>query len=487
MNYTETTESKDGKIIPVIGRTALHSKYNPEREAQNFASQFEKSSFFVILGLAGGYHISAILERHPTARVIAVEAESDDIEFLKRIPEVQKLHSDKRVRFAAEEDIGRTIMEFYKPAIHGDMTIAALRSWENIFKEKKNSIVEKIQEALKAVSADYSVQCHFGKIWQRNIFENLKSASKLNEKAKDIFDEIPAEKTAAVIAAGPTFNETVRKIEENRSGYFLIATDTAYSALEERKIKADCVVSVDGQNVSHSHYMHKIDSGTIYVFDLCANSSAVRKAVEAGGKVVFSESGHPLARYASTYTGKKAFPTIETGSGTVTIAAADFAVKAGFRKIEFFGADFSYVGGLSYTKGTYLDRIYRSDENRLDNAETRFDRLMFRTELKRTGDSRFTTEILESYSDSMEAFMKRSGFKKIADGSTKIFESEKNKKERTDFQEFNYEDFIKFYRGRISQMPDEDSPEMMTLLPLAANMKSRILAHSKSLGYTEKL
>jgi hypothetical protein len=83
--------------------------------------------------------------------------------------------------------------------------------------------------------------------------------------------------------------------------------------------------------------------------------------------------------------------------------------------------------------------------------------------------------------------MKRSGFKKIADGPTKIFESEKNKKERTDFQEFNYEDFIKFYRGRISQMPDEDSPEMMTLLPLAANMKSRILAHSKSLGYTEKL
>lgn len=487
MNYTETTESKDGRTIPLIEKNALHSKYNPEREAQSFAAQFKKGGFFVVLGIAGGYHISALLQAHPQSKVVAVEAEKADIEFLKRIPEVEKLGNDKRVRFASEESIENAITESYKPALHGDMTICALRSWENIFKERKEAIFGKIKDALKKVSADYSVQSHFGKIWQKNIFENLKSASESNTDIKKTISGIPSKKTAAIIAAGPTLDKTVEKIRKDRVSYFVIATDTAFSALEERKIEADCVVSVDGQSVSHAHFMHAIDNDTIFVFDLCANSSAARKVVEAGGKAIFTESGHPLARYASTYTGRRAFQVIETGSGTVTIAAADFAIKTGFTHLEFFGADFSYVDGLPYAKGTYLDRIYRSDETMLDNFETRFDKLMFRTELKKTGKRKFTTEILESYSESMESFLKNRGFKRIENGETKIFTAGKSAKAEWNFSDFDYRKFVEFYRSKMKNMPEEDSPEMMTILPLAAHMKSPILAHAKSLEYTEKL
>ena len=81
--------------------------------------------------------------------MVAVEAEKADIEFLKRIPEVEKLGNDKRVKFASEESIENAITESYKPALHGDMTICALRSWENIFKERKEAIVGKIKDALK--------------------------------------------------------------------------------------------------------------------------------------------------------------------------------------------------------------------------------------------------------------------------------------------------------------------------------------------------
>lgn len=487
MNYTEIIESKNGEKIPLVNKTALHSKYNPEREAESFANQFASPAFFVVVGLAGGYHISALMKKFPESNVIAAENDESDLRFLEKLPEIQKLHSEKRFQAATKSDIKRKIIETYKPAIHGDMTIATLRSWENIFPDEKKEIIKEIQSALKIVSADYSVQCHFGKIWHKNIFENLKVASEIKTDIKKTIGEIPNEKIAAIIAAGPSLNETYKKIEDEREKYFVIATDTAFSVLAERKIKADCVVSVDGQNISHSHYMHGIYSDTIFVFDLCANSSAVRKVRSGSKKIIFTENGHPLAKYASAYTGKNSFLENYTGSGTVTIAAASFAITAGFTKIEFFGADFSYIGGAPYARGTYLDTIYGTSESKFENSETKFSALMFRTELKRVGERKFTTEVLESYENSAEKFMSECGFSKTNEGKTKFFKSNGKKDSDLDFVPFSYEDFRNFYKNRIKNIPSEDSAEMTTMLPLVASLKSRILAHSKSLEYTDKL
>ncbi|MBR6913127.1 MAG: hypothetical protein IKN34_04890, partial [Treponema sp.] len=57
-----------------MNKTALHSKYNPERESQSYPTQFTDGSlFFVILGIAGGYHIQSLKEKFPDAKIIAVE------------------------------------------------------------------------------------------------------------------------------------------------------------------------------------------------------------------------------------------------------------------------------------------------------------------------------------------------------------------------------------------------------------------------------
>lgn len=493
MKYTEIIDAKNGSKIPLIEKIALHSKYNPEKEAETFASQFSEGRFFIILGLAGGYHISAMLKKFQNAKFIIYEEDEKSIEFLMNIPEVQNLKKSKQVIFSTSKTLEKEILTNYKPALQGNLIIATLRAWENAFQTEKNLIIEKINKTLKIISADFSVQKHFGLIWQKNILENLKISSQVNFDAKKAIENIPTNKIAAIIAAGPSFDKTYKILKENRENYFIIATDTAFSTLSERNIKTDAVISVDGQLVSHTHYMHKITKDTIFIFDFCANSSTVKKISKLNKNIIFANTGHPLSQYASNYTGEKSFINLETGSGTVTIAGVSFATLAGFSQIHIFGADFSYQNGKAYTKGTYLDKLYRINEDKLDNSETRFDKLMFRTELNMISEKIYSTPVLESYSSSLEEFMKRNKFeKKNSDKKIKIYQNSSMPKRKINLTSFNFKDFLKIYTTNLEKLINngeinEISLEMMTILPLTAHLNSSILAITKTLEYTKTL
>ena len=67
-----------------------------------------------------------------------------------------------------------------------------------------------VEKAIKTVKADFAVQSHFGKIWNKNIFENLKIASEQKNTSQTIENlKKNNKKTAAIIAAGPTLDTTV--------------------------------------------------------------------------------------------------------------------------------------------------------------------------------------------------------------------------------------------------------------------------------------
>ena len=492
--YSQIIESKDGNLIPLCKNktgqeVALHSKYNPIREADGFSANVDHSCFFfVILGLAGGYHIQKLLEKCPKAKIIAVETSQVSLDFLSVIPCVKILSADKRVSLTSIENLEQILLSKYKPAIHGNLTILSLRQWENVFSDAAQLARDKITKTIKLLASDFSAQSHFGKIWQKNILSNLsiaektklyKEIQKLSETNR-LQNDLAMQKTAAIIAAGPSLNEKITLLKENREKYFIIATDTAFSALKKRKIEIDAVVSIDGQMVSHQHYMEGFSKNTLYVFDLCANSSAVRKAVENSQNVILAETGHPLAQYASFFSGKQNFIHLEAGSGTVTIAAASFAKSLGFKHIEFFGADFSYIDGLPYVRGTYLENQFYSKSNRLCPAEKSYSALMYRTPVKKISGNKITTEILEAYKNSLSDFMAQKQDdtnEKACCGQfvLKDFKSQYCKDLRNTFKS---EDDI-----------DEDSFAFTTLLPLMAKLGkgAAFLAYLNVLRYTERI
>ena len=410
--YKSFENAKNGTPIPVFqsGRT-MESRYNPEHDAETLLNSItEPDSFFLVLGIGSGIFINLLQKKYPEAKIIAVELFSDDIDFLQQSEILQQLKNNQAVIFSDLESLENVLTQNYVPAKYGNLKIIEQRAWVNENAQYIEQINAKLQKTLGIISADYSVQAHFGKIWTSNILNNAKLAQDYKANASDYFNKDDLQKTAVVVAAGPSLDKTISLLKKQehvtQNEYFIISTDTAAQALLKQDIVPDVIISIDGQNVSYNHFMlnDNLQNKTLFAFDLCANTSAARHVISNGGKVLFFCSGHPLASAINSSCGKT-FPFLFSGAGTVTITAVDFAVKAGFQKIKILGADFSYSDGKAYTAGTYLDTLYNQTSSRITDSEQTFSRLMFRTELTKLSDKAFTTQILEAYRTSLEKYL----------------------------------------------------------------------------------
>ena len=398
MIYKEIIKAKNGTEIPIFSDgKSFHSKYNPEREAVQLVQNIEKSDFFLVTGLGAAFHIKELQKKFPDSFILVVENSESDIEFLKNLPEIKNIFN-KKTQLCTLENIETNLQKFYLPAKYSTFSVFTVNSW--IQEIDKNLLLKKINSAISKISADFSVQAHFGKIWQTNILNNLKFA---NQEKKF---HLPTEKICLICAAGPSLEQKIEFIKKNREKYYILSTDTAFKTLSAENIFSDAVISIDGQMISYSHFAGKITPKTLFIFELMANHSAVKKIKKNTENILFTISMHPFEQLLNL-SSKNAFFETDSTSGTVTIAALDFAKKAGFSSIEIFGADFGYINNKAYAKGTYLDKINYSKQTRISSAEKEFSRLMFRTELINISENKKTTETLRFYKENLFSWCKK--------------------------------------------------------------------------------
>lgn len=435
--YIDIELSKTGLKIPKFKSGKLiHSKYDPEREAINLVNNIDENSFYLVTGIGAGFFIKKLSEKYPNSKIVAIENSQDDIDFLEKHFQIISELKMNNVIITTTENLYNSLLQNYIPSIYPSFKLIEYRSWilEN------QDIFEKIQnitsEALKNIAQDFSTQAHFGKIWQRNIINNLKQISSDTEI---IF---PKEKIAVVVAAGPSLDKKIAWIKENREKIFIFATDTAYKTLQKEQIFSDAVISIDGQNISYHHFLRKINDKTIFIFDLCGNSSCIRKIKKNGNNIIFTTTGHPLITFAEqTQNTDYNFIFANAGTGTVTISALDFANKVGFNEIIVIGADFSFPNKKPYAKGTYLEDIYMSYNNRTTTIEKNYISLMYRTEIIK--DLKYpTTKILQSYKQAFQKWLEDNNYtftqkdemyycKKETNKNSKLF-----KQQKFDFEKF---------------------------------------------------
>lgn len=455
--YKEIITSKTGSLIPVLksGKT-LESSYNPEKDAERKIDSMDLSaSIFLFTGLGSGILISKLLEIKPEAKVLCIEYSKTDINLLKNIPLVNSL-IPKIILFTKEE-ITQNLIQNYIPALYGNLKIIEQTNYLSENSDYSDFLKKEIQKAVTEISKDYSVQAHFGKLWQHNILNNyklLKVENPIHPKMPEIFKT----KKCAILAAGPTLDEKISFLKEKKEDYFVLSTDTAYQAAQRHNLHCDAVVTLDAQNISTVHYSKNTENDTLYLLDFSSSPSISKKLLKHNCKILYFTTGHPLSKLL---TEENKTLKLNSGSGTVTIAALDFALKADFPHIEVFGADFSYPGNKPYAKGTYLDTLYNCSSVKTFPSEQKYSKLMFRTELTESEGIK-TTEILKSYRQSFEAYLK--GLKIPFELKQNVYVIEKN------YENINKE-FLNnlLTKERIFEKINSENQNFRTaLLPFAA-------------------
>ena len=422
-SYIEQISAKNGMKTSVFsdGKT-FYSKYNPIQDSENFTlnSAFENSDFLCIGGLGNGYHIEALHKKFPQKKILVLEDTSESILSLFEQNETLKDFIEKNdIKLTTFENLENDIILNYIPVLHKNFCFVAVRSWENFHENEKNAIREKIQKALKAVSDDYSVQCRFGKIWQKNIYANFALFNKSIVFNENLFEK-KKKKYTAIIAAGPTLDDDIKNLREFSQNFTIISTDTAFPVLIENKIIPDFVVSIDAQIFSHEHFIidwedfnEALQKKTVFILDLCCDDNITKKILSKKCNTMFFTSGHPLSeelcKKIEEQTGKKTL-SLKNGRGTVTSTCFSFAKKMKFENIVFFGADFSYSKGKSYCKSTYLEKKWLNNSQKICNLETENVKLMFRGEVLKK-ENLITTPLLDEYCKSQSDMIKEDAIK----------------------------------------------------------------------------
>lgn len=450
--YQTVKISKTGIPVPVLqSGQALHSLYDPEKEAEKMFGIPE--GFVLFCGLGAGIQIRQVLHKNPAAVCALTEADYPSFRQLLSLIDFSDLFIHNRVHLLSpctDARFSADLAAVYLPALHGNFTCRTLRTWELFFSECAAMLPDRIQSALHTITDDFSVQVHFGKIWMRNIFCNLRTAAAI----QPCYPRTDTRKKALVLGAGPSLDSRLADILQNRQEYILFCCDTAFSVITAKGITPDFFIAIDPQHISCTHAFAAFAPSTVGIFDLCASEILVRRFYSNGNPLIFTVGGHPLAQYAAQFS---PFPLLDTGSGTVAVSAYLAAAALGFHTIECTGTDFAYTDGKAYARGTYLSKTFACTANRLDSEQSKFIKLMFRgkTYSKKTkGHITYGTELLDSYRNALEKA-------KMLNGQWRT----------TDFCSFPYQTFITKLAHELCVQPLEIQP---VLLPYIAWLKMRV-------------
>ncbi len=125
LNSVTTLPAKDGNIIPVMEKNntkiQLHSMYNPISEAEKLYQTSKKgSSFIVIYGLGGGYHILPYLNDDFIENILIIDTGK---RYLRKIVEdidLSAIFTNPKISILFDPDfkeLSKIISEKYLPSV----------------------------------------------------------------------------------------------------------------------------------------------------------------------------------------------------------------------------------------------------------------------------------------------------------------------------------------------------------------------------------
>ena len=324
----ELEKSKSGNLTLKYNNKYIHSKYDPVKEGIQFAEgnkELLNEKIVVVYGLGLGYHIHAIAEKLKDDSVLYV------FEYNEKLIEYCKKVNKDIFNYKNTKIIGSTDSQFLRKFAD------SLRSVENIIIHKTS--LETIRESNKLlynlindfnimkqhVDMDTEIIKQSEENYKINTENNYKSINEFIEQFKK------SNKPFIIVSAGPSVDNDLSKLKQNREKFNIISVGSAFRTLVKNRITPDAVVIIDTKPIVKK----QLENLETYNIPLCFSATASRWAVELynGPKYIFNTSEHD---------------EIKT-RGTVAVSAMDIAIKCNAKKIILLGQDLAFINKKSHT------------------------------------------------------------------------------------------------------------------------------------------
>lgn len=359
---TNLLQSKSGALSATQNEQALHSAYNPQKEAERLLDDdaLQQKDACVFFGCGLGYAVQSFVQKYPKKTLVLVEPEL--LHFLLALYatdwESVFAHNSCVMVIAGQVDSAFGIMQQIGT---DNCHVISTKNYTMHNSAYFAKLAELIERNKQKDQINMRTLQKFSHLWLRNMCKNAKLASSFDGimRFKDAFKDLPA----LVIAAGPSLDDVLESLKILQQKTVTICVDTALRACISAGIEPDFIVSVDPQYWNARHLDRLTSPKSILITELASYPQTLRFNCK---EILLCSSLYPLGKFLEKRTGDNG--ALGAG-GSVATSAWDFARFIGCSIIYIAGLDLSFPDNKTHFKGSTFEEQAVRTATRLNTVE----------------------------------------------------------------------------------------------------------------------
>lgn len=345
---------KDNKTV------YLHSKYDPEKEAELIIDKLEEreeitpNTHVIFFGLGLGYHLDAFFRRFPEIEFSVYEPSVEVLMHYLNHKLLKNLPLKQLITIQCECD-NNGMNDFFRTMITGKKKhniICDLPPYEKLFTDEYNVFLHQFREVVKSMRSSMHTSYAFKQRWVLNSvinFNEVLMTPNILMENKGVFKN----KIAILVSAGPSLDYEIVNLKhiKERGLAYIFTVGSAINTLIDHDLYPDAMCTYDPQEINQIAFTKVNDLGIVSIPMIFGSSVGFETLQEyQGPKYNMITSQDTVSNY---FLKAKEGQDLEivNDAPTIALVTLELLYKLCFSKIILVGQNFAYLNKKYYAKG----------------------------------------------------------------------------------------------------------------------------------------
>lgn len=356
-------ETKNGSVTATENGLLLHSKYNPQREAQTLISTFDssKKEAAIFLGFGLGHALIEFAKKNINSMMIVFEENIPHFFSALEALDWSEVFAHEKLILAlgaTAEDAVSLINGFKAEEIQVFKVKSQTAHAEAYF----STIEAKIEQTKQKEEINTNTLEKFATLWTSNSFRNLEYMDSLSGVKK--YSSLGTELPFVILAAGPSLQKLLPHLAEIKKRAVIVCVDTAVHACIKAGVEPDFIILADPQYYCALHLEFLKCPSSILITEIAAYPMVFKFPCK---EIVLFSSLFPIGNY---FEKKSEGKGMLAAGGSVTTTAWDFARLCNAKEIFIAGMDLGFPGKQTHIRGSQFEEKAHMTSTKIKNAET---------------------------------------------------------------------------------------------------------------------
>ncbi|MGV8145766.1 MAG: motility associated factor glycosyltransferase family protein [Alkaliphilus sp.] len=329
------------------GEILIHSKYDPQKEADRVVQGYSLESHkeIILVGFGCGYLVEAVLQKlDDSQKLIVIVVNIDVFKTMLKRRDLRQMLGDRRLKLIVDRRSTQLVNDIAKYLGKIDRGKTKMIMHNPSIKTMSDDLI-KLRDILERI--DVNRKSH--KIQKDKVRSNAKENMDIVIESDGIkeYRGKYSNKPIFIIAAGPSLDMNIDELKRIGQKGIIIAVGTAVKPLVNKGIRPNYIVSIDAYDAIYDQLEGSLNLRAPLLFIPSVNAKMLR--AYKGEKIVAFPDKDPSSIKLEA-SQNKGF--IKTG-GSVATTALDFANQLGGNPLIFVGQDLAISDkGQTHAKTT---------------------------------------------------------------------------------------------------------------------------------------